>query len=90
MVGKNLRELSDKLPDGIVESQEGFVESSPFPGTQVFVKGKYDLLVRLTDSTYMIVDLKLSTPSEEKAAKYRSQLWSYVYAFEHPASGEAK
>uniref|UniRef100_UPI004025B616 PD-(D/E)XK nuclease family protein n=1 Tax=Candidatus Wunengus sp. YC60 TaxID=3367697 RepID=UPI004025B616 len=90
MVGKNLRELSPSLPDGIVESQEGFVESVPFPGTQVFVKGKYDLLVRLMDGTYMIVDLKLSTPSEEKAAKYRSQLWSYVYAFEHPASGEAK
>lgn len=90
MVGKDLRELSDKLPEGIVESQEGFVESQPVAGTKVYIKGKYDLLVRLPDTTYMIVDLKLSSPSEEKIAKYQSQLWSYVYAFEHPAHGEAK
>ena len=90
MIGKDLRELSDKLPEGIVESQEGYVESQPFVGTQVYVKGKYDLLVRLPDNTYMMIDLKLSSPTEEKVVKYQSQLWSYVYAFEHPAKGEPK
>ena len=45
MIGKDLRELSATLPEGIVESQEGFVESEPVAGTQVYVKGKYDLLL---------------------------------------------
>ena len=85
MVGKDLRELSDKLPAGIVESQEGFVESQVIPGTKAYIKGKYDLLVRLPDNSYMVIDLKLSKPDEEKITKYQSQVWSYVYAFEHPA-----
>lgn len=90
MVGKDLRELSPKLPQGIVESQEKFVQSDVPVGTNVFVSGKYDLLVRLPDNTYMIIDLKLSSPTEEKIAKYQSQLWSYVYAFEHPAKSSPK
>lgn len=90
MIGKDLRELSATLPEGIVESQEGFVESQPVAGTKVYIKGKYDLLVRLPDNTYMMIDLKLSSPSEEKVAKYQSQLWSYVYAFEHPVKEEVK
>lgn len=90
IVGKNLRELYSSLPEGIVESQEKFVQSNTPAGTNVFVSGRYDLLVRLPDSTYMIIDLKLSSPSEEKIAKYQSQLWSYVYAFEHPAKDAIK
>lgn len=90
MVGKDLRELSNKLPAGIVESQEKFVQSDSPAGTNVFISGKYDLLVRFPDDTYMIIDLKLSSPTDEKIVKYQSQLWSYVYAFEHPAKGEVK
>lgn len=90
MVGKDLRELSSSLPAGIVESQEGTVKSAPIPGTNVYVGGRYDLLVRLEDDTYMIIDLKLSAPNDEKITKYQSQLWTYVYAFEHPAEGEPK
>lgn len=90
MVGKGLRELSPTLPEGIVESQEQFVKSVPIPGTSVYVGGRYDLLVRLPDNTYMIIDLKLSSPSDEKVTKYQSQLWTYVYAFEHPAEGVPK
>ena len=90
MVGKDLRELSPALPAGIVESQEKIVGSKLIPGTNVYVKGKYDLLVRLSDGTYMIIDLKLSAPNEEKISKYQSQLWTYAYAFEHPDEGESK
>jgi CRISPR/Cas system-associated exonuclease Cas4 (RecB family) len=90
MVGKDLRELSDTLPAGIVESQEQFVQSDVPPGINVFISGRYDLLVRLSDGTYMVIDLKLSKPDEEKITKYQSQLWSYIYAFEHPAKGEPK
>lgn len=90
MVGHDLRELSDKLPGGIVESQEKFVQSKQIPGTNVYIYGKYDLLIRLSDETYMFIDLKLSSPNEEKIVKYQSQLWAYAYAFEHPASGNPK
>jgi len=90
LVGKELRELSLVLPEGIVESQEGFVESKAIPGMKVFIKGKYDLLVRQPDNTYLIVDFKISQPSEDKILKYQTQLQAYHYAFEHPAQGEPK
>lgn len=90
MVGRDLRELSSALPQGIVESQEQFVQSKQIPGTNVYLFGKYDLLVRLPDGNYMIIDLKLSAPNEEKIAKYKSQLWTYAYAFENPNVGEPK
>lgn len=90
LIGKDLRELSSDLPAGIVESQEGFVESKPVPHTKVFIKGKYDLLVRQPDGSYLIVDFKISQPNQEKIAKYQTQLQAYHYAFEHPAYGEAK
>ena len=90
LVGKNLKELSELLPEGLVESQEGFVESEPVVGTNLFIKGKYDLLVKQADGTYLIVDFKISDPTAEKIAKYQTQLQAYHYAFEHPAKGEAK
>lgn len=43
VVGKNLQTISKDLPDGIVNSQEGWVESITVPGTNIFIKGKYDL-----------------------------------------------
>lgn len=90
LIGKNLKTLSPVLPEGIVESQEGFVESKPIPGTNVYIKGKYDLLVKQPDGSYLIVDFKISEPSEEKIAKYQTQLQAYHFAFEFPAHGEPK
>lgn len=89
LIGKNLRELSTLLPEGIVESQEGFVESKIFSGTNLYIKGKYDLLVRQPDNTYIIVDLKISQPDEEKITKYQTQLQAYHYAFEFPQKGDS-
>ncbi len=90
LIGKNLQELSPLLPEGIVESQEGFVESKLIPDTQLFIKGKYDLLVKQADGTYIIVDFKITTPDIEKTAKYQTQLQAYHYAFEFPEKGEPK
>lgn len=89
LVGKNLKSLSGDLPDGVVESQEGWVESKTVPGTSVFIKGKYDLLVKLPDSTFLLVDLKISVPNEDKIDKYKTQLGAYKFALENPARGEA-
>lgn len=88
LIGKNLQVLSPLLPEGIVESQEGFVESKVIPKTNLYIKGKYDLLIKQTDGTYMIIDFKITSPDEEKIAKYQTQLQAYHYAFEFPAEGK--
>lgn len=84
LIGKNLHELSPDLPDGVVVKQEGFVESVAVPETQVYIFGKYDLLVKNPDETYTLIDLKLSRPDEEKIEKYKTQLAAYKFALEHP------
>lgn len=88
LVGKDLRTLSKNLPEGIVESQEGWVESKLVPDTDVYIKGKYDLLVKRSDGTHLLVDLKISQPDENKIDKYKTQLAAYKFALENPAHGE--
>jgi len=89
LVGKDLRSISENLPEGVVESQEIFVESKTVPGTQVYIKGKYDLLVKKPDGTYTIVDLKISKADDNKIDKYSTQLGAYKFALENPAKGES-
>lgn len=88
VVGKNLQTISKELPNGEVVKQEGFVKSKVIPGTSVFIGGKYDLLVKNSDGTHTLVDLKISKPTEGKAEMYQSQLWAYQYALENPSVGE--
>lgn len=88
VVGKNLKSISKDLPSGIVVNQEGWVESILVPGTSVFIKGKYDLLVENANKTYTLVDLKISQQDPEKIDKYKTQLNAYKFALENPASGE--
>lgn len=87
LVGNNLRSLSKDLPDGEVISQEGWVDSKQVPGTDVFIKGKYDLLVKNTDGSHTLVDLKISQPVEDKIDKYKTQLTAYKFALENPKYG---
>src|SRR5512146_2284203 len=74
LVGHPLQSLSKDLPEGSVVNQEGWTESVAVPGTDVYVKGKYDLLVKRPDDTFMLVDLKISEANDNKVAKYKSQL----------------
>ena len=90
LIGKDLKEFSSNLPSGIVESQECYVESKQIPSTQVFIKGKYDMLVRQPDGSYLVIDFKISNPSEEQIPKFQNQLQAYHYAFIHPLYGETK
>jgi CRISPR/Cas system-associated exonuclease Cas4 (RecB family) len=87
-VGKNLKDLHKDFPDGQIINQEGWVESITVPGTSVFIKGKYDLLVKNPDGTHTMVDLKISQPHEDKVEKYQTQLWAYKYALEHPKTAD--
>ena len=88
LIGKNLKDLSNELPDGVVVNQEGWVDSITVPGTNVYLKGKYDLLVQNPDGTHTIVDLKISQPDVDKIDKYKTQLYSYKFALENPKSGD--
>lgn len=87
LVGKNLQTLSPNLPDGKIVKQEGFVDSLVIPETSVYIKGKYDLLVKNPDGTHGLVDLKISKPDEGKAEKYKTQLAAYKFALENPKFG---
>jgi len=88
LVGKNLKSLSSELPDGEVIVQEGWVESVAVPKTNVYIKGKYDLLAKGSDGSYTLIDLKISQPVEDKIEKYKTQLAAYKFALENPAGGE--
>lgn len=88
LVGESLQKLSKELPDGKVINQEGWVESIAVPGTDVYIKGKYDLLVRLPDESYCLVDLKISQPGDDKITKYKTQLGAYKFALENPKYGK--
>jgi len=88
VVGKNLKSISDSLPDGVVVKQEGFVESKIVPESSVFIKGKYDLLVKNPDGTFSLIDFKISKPLDEKIEKYKTQLFAYKFALENPVNGE--
>lgn len=89
LVGKNLKELFNDLPDGEVISQEGWVDSKVVPGTDVYIKGKYDLLVKNSDGTHVLVDLKISQPVDDKIEKYKTQLTAYKFALENPKYGKS-
>ena len=86
---KNLQTLSKSLPEGKVEIQEGWVESIPVPGTNVYFKGKYDLLAKQEDRSYVLIDLKISQPGEDKIERYKTQLAAYKFALENPKEGRA-
>ncbi|MBP9702116.1 PD-(D/E)XK nuclease family protein [Candidatus Woesebacteria bacterium] len=64
------------------------MESIVIPGTELYLKGKYDLLVKRRDGTYLLVDFKLSQPHVDKIDKYKTQLYSYKFAMEHPRHDE--
>lgn len=88
VIGKNLQEISVLMPSGIIDRQEGFIKSIQIQGTNCFVSGRYDLLIKLDDGTFAIIDFKITTPDEEQILKkYATQLHAYKYALENPADG---
>ena len=88
LVEKNLRAISRNLPDAKVINQEGWVESIRVSDTDVYIKGKYDLLAEKSDGSFVLVDLKISQPHDDKVDIYKSQLGAYKFALENPARGK--
>ena len=89
IMGMNLRDVHPDLPSGIIEVQEGFMKSKPIPGTNTYLSGRFDILTKLDDGTYALIDFKITAPDEEKILKkYSSQLHAYKFALENPAEGK--
>lgn len=88
IMGKKLQDIIPNLPSGVIEIQEGFIRSKVIDGTNCFLSGRFDILTKLDDGTYALIDFKITTPDEEKILKnYSSQLHAYKYALENPANG---
>src|SRR3989344_1673052 len=91
IAGVNLRYINPKLPSGIIETKEGYLKSAPIPPTNdCFLSGRFDIVSKLEDGTYGIIDFKISDPNEEKVQKFTHQLHAYKFAIENPAEGESK
>lgn len=89
IMGQNLNAIHDSLPSGIIEIQEGFLRSIPIPSApNVYLQGRFDILTKLDDGSYTIIDFKITNPDEDKILKYTSQLHAYKFALENPHMGD--
>ncbi|MCR4305630.1 MAG: PD-(D/E)XK nuclease family protein [Candidatus Daviesbacteria bacterium] len=89
IMGMNLSDIHPDLPSGIIEIQEGYMKSVTITGTNCFLSGRFDILTKLDDGTYAIIDFKIASPDGEKILKkYSSQLHAYKFALENPLKGE--
>ncbi len=88
IMGMNLTDVHPDLPSGIIEIQEGYLKSKQINGTNLFLSGRFDILSKLDDGSYALIDFKITTPDVEKIQKYASQLHAYKFALENPAEGE--
>ena len=89
--GVNLKDINANLPSGVIETKEGYLKSKPIPPTNnSFISGRFDIISKLDDGTYAIVDFKISDPTEEKVQKFTHQLHAYKFALENPQEGERK
>ena len=89
--GVNLKDINANLPSGVIEKKEGYLKSKPIPpANNSFISGRFDIISKLDDGTYAIVDFKISDPTEEKVQKFTHQLHAYKFALENPQEGERK
>ncbi len=89
IMGMNLNDINSDLPSGIIDVKEGFLKSQPFPHiSNCYISGRFDILTRLEDGTYTVIDFKISNPDEEQVRKFSSQLHAYKFALENPATGK--
>src|SRR3989344_2864929 len=85
VMGLNLKDIHPELPSGIVDIQEGFLKSIPIPGAEdCYISGRFDILSKLDDGTYSVIDFKITNPDEDQIRKFSSQLHAYKFALENP------
>lgn len=85
IMGMNPKDILPELPNGAIDVQEGYIKSIEIPGTNCYISGRFDILTKLEDGTYGLIDFKITNPDEEKVLKkYSSQLQAYKFALENP------
>jgi hypothetical protein len=88
---KRTEAFCPELPPGQVLYGEKWVQSQPisFSGTDssCYIKGRFDIVIKLDDGTFVVGDFKTGNPNEEKSLMYGRQLHSYAYALEKPDEG---
>jgi len=57
--------------------------------TKFYINGKYDLLIKMKDSRYAVVDCKFTGSARDNIDFYLPQLEAYAFSLEHPQSGDA-
>jgi hypothetical protein len=86
--GMSLQSVNPVLPHGIIEVKEGFLRSKPIPpSNDCFISGRFDILSRLSDETFAVIDFKITDPNAEKVRKFTNQLHAYKFALENPGIG---
>jgi len=88
VMGLNLKDINPDLPSGIVDVQEGFLKSGPVPGAEdCYISGRFDIVSKLDDGTYSVINFKITDPDEDQIRKFSSQLHAYKFALENPITG---
>lgn len=76
-----------------VLSRNEWVTSGPISHngspTKFYINGKYDLLIKLKDSSYAVVDCKFTGSTRDNVDFYLPQLEAYAYSLEHPQIGDS-
>jgi len=89
--GKDLKDISPFLPQGVVGYHDYKVVSQPIQiGThlrQCVISGMVDSIITIEDGSYGVIDFKTSVPDAEHTDLYHKQLSAYTYALEHPEEG---
>lgn len=87
--GKNLRELGDQFPDGIVTFTNQKTISTPIKGSKgdiaLIINGVFPLAYKLPGGSYGLALVKTSDVLDEYIPFYWLQLMAYVCALEHSA-----
>lgn len=85
---RNLQEFIPDAPSGIFILKEGYLKSKPLPSGKSYINGRFDLLIKFTDNTFGVIDVKMTDSKDEDLNKFDRQLHAYKYALENPAEKE--
>jgi len=89
--GKRTEEFCPTLPPGVVTYGEQWVRSHSLElsgcSSNCYINGRFDIVAKLDDGSFAVLDFKTGTPSEEKSRMYARQLQAYALALENPAQG---
>ena len=81
---QNPKDLHPALPSGQFVLTEGYLKSQPLPSKKSYINGRFDLLAKLDDGTYGVIDVKMTDARDESLDKFDRQLHAYKYALENP------